>query len=131
MSSVVTKKGMLESLRLVLSVPLVLRLYENNTYPNYHHEVSDYKEASGGGYAVKILEPKNWKFGFLADAPIADYPDQIFEFIGPVGLVHGFYITDENNKVVRWAERFADGPYEVLRVGDSVTVVARIRFPRK
>ncbi|MHA2265531.1 MAG: hypothetical protein ACXAEN_24335 [Candidatus Thorarchaeota archaeon] len=131
MSSVITRKGLIESLKLVVSVPVILRLYENNVYPNYHHEINDYKEASGGGYVVKILEPENWKFSLIADSPVATYPDQLFEFTGPVGLVHGYYVTDEKNKIVRWAERFADGPYEVLRLGDAVTVITRIRLPRK
>lgn len=130
MSLVTTKKGQLESLKLMLSVNIVLRVYTNNTYPNYHHEIDDYREASGSGYAVKVLEPENWKFGFVADDPIATYPQHVFEFTGPVGLAYGYYLTDEDNKIVRWAERFADGPYEILRMGDTVTVVPRARLPR-
>jgi len=114
----------------MLSKRIILRLYENDTFPNYYYENKDYREASGGGYEAKVLEPGKWKFGYIADNPVASYPQQVFEFTGPVGLVFGYYITDEDNKIVRWAEKIADGPYEVLRMGDTVTIVPRIRLPR-
>lgn len=125
-----TREGKLASLKLMLSKPLILRLYENNVYPTYHSGIDDFREASGGGYAVKILEPDKWKYGFMADAPIATYPDQLFEFSGPVGFVYGFFVTDEDRTLVRWASRFADGPYEVLRIGDTVKVQTRVRLPK-
>jgi len=130
MSLVTTKKGQLESLKLILSRTLILRLYTNDTQPNYYYEIEDYKEANGGDYKVFTLEPENWKLGFIADDPIATYPEQVFSFKGPVGLVYGYYLTNEDGDIVRWGEKFADGPYEVLRMGDTVTVVPRARLPR-
>lgn len=126
----VTKNGQLESLKLILSKNLLLRLFENNINPDYYNNVDDYEEARGGGYSQKILNASKWKFGFFVDEPIAVYPDQVFEFTGPVGLVYGFYVTGMDGKIIRWAERFADGPYEVLRAGDTVTVIPRTRMPR-
>ena len=85
MSIVTSKKGQLESLKLMLSVRMILRLYENNTLPDYYYEIGDYREVTGGGYKTIALDPEGWKFSFLADDPVATYPDQVFEFTGTVG----------------------------------------------
>jgi hypothetical protein len=130
MNPATTKEGQMESLRLILSKSLTLRLFENNIEPDYYNTVNDYKEVGGGGYSPKVLDPARWKFGFIEDLPMAGYKDQVFEFTGPVGLVYGYYITNDASDVVRWAERFVDGPYEVLRTGDTVTVAPRARLPR-
>ncbi len=130
MSLVTTKKGQLESLKLILSRELILRLYTNNINLDYYLEIDDFKEATGGDYTTIILEVDGWKFGFKADDPIATYPEQVFSFKGPVGLVYGYYLTNEDGNIVRWAEKFADVPYDVLRMGDTVTVVPRARLPR-
>jgi hypothetical protein len=124
-----TKEGHMENLKLILSKNLVLRLFENDIKPDYYSTVSDFKEVNGGGYTPKVLNASKWKFGFVEDIPAAAYPEQLFVFTGPIGLIYGFYLTDGNGKVVRMAERFADGPYEVLRMKDNITVVARVRLP--
>jgi hypothetical protein len=124
-----TRQGRMETLRLSLSKDIVLRLFENDLLPDYYNTIESFKEIRGGDYKPKVLSSGKWKYGFVADVPIATYPDQIFEFTGAVGLIYGYYITDRDNKIVRWAEKFADGPYEVLRNGDKVTVNPRARLP--
>lgn len=124
-----TKEGNLESLRLMLSENLVLRLFENDVRPDYYNTIGDYREPGGDVYSPAILDSQTWNFHFFAGDPVASYPEQTFEFTGPSGFVYGYYVTDRNNKMVRWAERF-DVPYEVLRRGDTVFVVPRIRLPR-
>jgi hypothetical protein len=124
-----TKEGQMENLKLILSKNLVLRLFENDIKPDYFNSLNDFKEANGGGYTPKILNASKWKFGFEANVPIAAYPQEVFSFVGPVGLIFGYFITDTNNRLVRWAYRFDDGPYEVLRMGDTIEVIARTRLP--
>ena len=81
-----TKEGQMEALKLMLSRNLVLRLFENDIKPDYYNTIDDYKEVSGGGYSPKVLNSSKWKFGFVADIPTAGYPDQLFVFVGPVGI---------------------------------------------
>ena len=125
----ITKEGHMETLKLMLSKNLVLRLFENDIKPDYYSTINDFKEVGSGGYSPKILNASKWKFGFIEDIPVAVYPEQLFIFNGPVGLIFGSYITDTNGEVVRVAKRFDDGPYEVLRMKDNITVGPKIRLP--
>jgi hypothetical protein len=98
---------------------LVLRLYTNNATPAETDIASTYTEASGFGYASITLTGATWTITGGAPSP-ATYPQQIWTFTGALGNVYGYYLTRLTSLDLVYAERFVDGPYNIVNVGDQV-----------
>ena len=130
---VVTKEGQMRGLKLSLGQGLVLHLFINDIEPSYGAKIDDFEEVDRGIYVPEELRAENWLFRFVTikrenkpdkDIPVAEYPEIKF-FFSDIGFsVYGYYMTD--NGVVRWAERFNNGPYGILRLGDVVFVTLKV-----
>lgn len=102
---------------------LTLKLYTNNVAPS----VSTTNEgltylASGSGYAPVNLTPSSW----VVDGSSAAYPQQTWTFTGPVGNVYGYAVTTQSSNILVMAEKFSDGPYNILSSGDIIRVTLSI-----
>lgn len=98
---------------------LALHLYTNNKTPADSDTEADYEEAPPGyGYAPVPLSPGDWSLG---DGE-ATYPELTISFLGALGNVYGYYVTHTGNGRLLWAERFADGPYNIANNGDQIMV---------
>lgn len=106
---------------------LVLRLFTNDITPKKSDTTATYQEASGNGYAQKNLDPSGWTVTETVP-PAALHAQQIFSFTGPVGNVYGYFLTRVTSGRIAWAERFANGPYEITRSGDEIKVAPRIEL---
>ena len=122
MAGVIPNSAKVRQLRDLLKIPLVLRIYVNDRNPGLEDEVSNYTEVLGSGYSSEPLVPERWT---LPDAsrPRAIYPEVKFVFSDEIGKVFGYYVTREQTGELEWAERFSDGPYDIKRWGDEITVV--------
>ncbi len=130
---VVTKEGQMKDLKLSLDKNLVLRLFINDAEPSYMSKSDDFEEVDGAIYIPEELGAENWLFSFITiktkdkpdkDIPTAEYPEVKFYFSDIGFSVYGYYVTD--NGTVRWAERFENGPYGILRLGDVVFVTLKV-----
>lgn len=108
---------------------LDLCLYTNNYTPIDASVVGDFTEAAGNGYALIQLVAANWTI--TAGAPTEGvYPQQIFTFTGPLGLVYGYFLRERTSGLLKWAERFsgAGAPYNMINNGDQIKVTPKFQF---
>lgn len=100
---------------------LVLRLFTNNITPAETDVAATYTEATGFGYAAITLTGATWTVTEGAPGN-ASYPQQTFTFTGALGNVYGYYLTRVTSGRIAWAERFSDGPYNVVNNGDTIKI---------
>jgi hypothetical protein len=106
---------------------LVLKLYTSNTTPDSGDTAANYTEASGSGYASVPLAGGDWTVS--AGSPTyATFAQQTFTFSGALGNVYGYYLVQSATGTLMWAERFSDGPYEIVNSGDQIKITPRIEF---
>ncbi len=131
-----TKQGRMQDLKLMLSKNLMLRLFTNDIDPEYGHGAGDFEEVSGDDYTSATLRVGEWQYAFSPkNNPVALYPEMIFSFRNSGFVIYGYFVTDKQGVIVRWAERFPEGvgPYSILRKGDLLTVVPKCElvWPKK
>jgi hypothetical protein len=102
---------------------LVLRLYTSNTTPGESDTAGTYTEASGNGYNAITLTGASW--GSASGGSIA-YAQQTFTFTGNLGNVYGYYMTQASSGTLVFAERFTDGPYNIVNNGDQIKITPTI-----
>ena len=100
-----------------------LKLYQSNTTPGETDTVATYTQATFTGYAAITLTGASWTVT-NADPASASYAQQ--SFTSSAGAqnqnVYGYFVTNSADTVLLWAERFTDGPYNVVNNGDVVKV---------
>jgi hypothetical protein len=104
---------------------LSLRLYTSNTTPGETDTTATYTEASGSGYAAITLTGSSWTVSEGAPSD-ASYAQQTFTFSGALGNVYGYFVIGGTDGVIRWAERFSDGPYNIQNNGDQIKITPKI-----
>jgi hypothetical protein len=102
---------------------LVLRLYTSNTTPGESDTAGTYTEATGNGYSSITLTGASW--GAASGGSIA-YAQQTFTFSGALGNVYGYYMTQASSGTLVYAERFTDGPYNIVNNGDQIKITPTI-----
>jgi hypothetical protein len=102
---------------------LVLRLYTSNTTPGESDTAGTYTEATGNGYSSNTLTGASW--GAASGGSIA-YAQQTFTFSGALGNVYGYYMTQASSGTLVYAERFTDGPYNIVNNGDQIKITPTI-----
>lgn len=106
---------------------LVLRLFTNNITPAETDTAATYTEAAGNGYGALTLTGASWTVTEGAPTQAA-YAQQIFTFTGALGNVYGYFCTRSTGGRIGYAERFSDGPYNIVNNGDQVKVTPQITF---
>lgn len=100
-----------------------LHLFKSNTTPGETDTVATYTEATFTGYAAVTLTGASWTVT-NADPASASYAKQTFT--SSAGSqnenVYGYYVTNSGGTILMWAERFSDGPYNVVNNGDKIEV---------
>lgn len=105
---------------------LVLCLFTSNTTPAEADTTATYTEASGFGYAAVNLTPvANWTIT-PGNPAVASFPQQTFTFTGALGNVYGYYVKQVTSGKLMWAEKFTDGPYNIVNNGDQIKVTPTI-----
>jgi len=104
-----------------------LKLYTNDYTPVEGSTAANFTEASGNGYPAGgvTLTGANWTISGTAPTQAA-YPQEIFTFTGALGNVYGYFIVRASSADLLWAERFTDGPYNVVNNGDQIKVTPQI-----
>lgn len=97
----------------------------NTVDPAESDTESSFTEATGSGYAAFTLTGSSWST--TPGAPTqASYAQQVWTFTGALGNVYGYYVVQVTSGKILWAERFSDGPYNVVNNGDQVKVTPKI-----
>ncbi len=120
-----SEQTMLENiLNITAPQDLVLKLYTNNVTPGDADVVGDYTEAAGNGYADIDLDSGDWTIT-PGNPSSAEQPQQTFTFTGNLGNVYGYFIVEAVSGKLKWAERFTDGPYNIVNNGDQIKVTPK------
>lgn len=103
---------------------LVLRLYKSNTTPGETDTEATYTEADFTGYSAVTLTGSSWTTG----TGTVSYAQQTFtSSAGSQNQnVYGYYLTQVTSGKLVWAERFSDGPYNIVNNGDEIKVTPTI-----
>lgn len=131
MTILVPNSGEVEILKRLLNYSsadnLRMKLFTSNTTPAEGDTVSTYTEASGNGYADKVLTGSNWTIATDGGGiSKASYAEQTFAFTGGPVSVYGYFVTNNAGTVLLWAERFTDGPYNLPSGGGSIKITPSI-----
>lgn len=105
---------------------LVLRLNTNNITPAETDVAASMTEATGFGYASVTLTGASWGAPSEGAPSSIAYAQQTFTFTGPLGNVYGYYCTRASSGRLAIAERFSDGPYNIVNNGDQIKVTPAI-----
>lgn len=105
---------------------LVLRLYTNNVTPAEADTAASYTEAVGFGYAAVTLAGASWDAPSEGAPSSIAYAQQTFNFSGALGNVYGYFLTRASSGRVALAERFTDGPYNIVNPGDAIKITPTI-----
>lgn len=130
MAIVVPDLGEIELLKVMLQTALAVdqvwhvHLFQNDYHPNRESVLDDFVEATFSGYEVLDLNRDQWldpvTIGGVASTT---YGVTLASWVSTSGsqVVYGYYVTDEGDSVVLWAERTSDGtvvststPYQML-----------------
>lgn len=106
---------------------LILRLFQNNITPAEGDTTATYTEATFTGYAAITLTGANWTI--TAGAPsVAAYAQQAFtSTAGSQNQpIYGYYLTRATSGRIAHAERFPDGPYNIVNNGDKINITPQI-----
>jgi hypothetical protein len=106
---------------------LVLRLFTNNITPSETDTAATYTEASGNSYGAITLTGASWTVTEGAPTQAA-YAQQVFTFTGNLGNVYGYFMTRSTGGRIALAERFSDGPYNIVNNGDQIKITPQITF---
>lgn len=105
---------------------LVLRLYTNNVTPGETDVAATYTEASGFGYSAVTLTGASWGAPSEGAPSSIAFAQQTFTFTGALGNVYGYYLTRATSGRIAYAERFSDGPYNIVNNGDQIKITPTI-----
>lgn len=102
-----------------------IHLYQVDKTPAETDTAAGYTEVNTGGYALITLS-STWTIG-VADPTEASYVQVSFDFTS-AATVYGYYVTDNANSILLWAEKFSDGPYNIPSGGGSVKITPKIQL---
>lgn len=106
---------------------LDLKLFKSNTTPGETDTEATYTEADFTGYALVQLTAASWTV--TPGAPTeAAYAQQTFtSTAGSQNQnVYGYMIIQRVSGKLVYAERFSDGPYNIVNNGDAIKVTPKI-----
>lgn len=126
MSLIVPNTVVTEALTDIITPNLHIRLYGNAHTPTDSDSVSAYTEIVGGGYAAIPLTFANWSIA--QGSPItATYNTAVaWTFNGIInapGSVYGYFVTNDTDGSLVWAEEFPSGVIPFSPVNGSVITV--------
>jgi len=105
---------------------LVLKLYTNNVTPAEGDTAASYTEAAGFGYAAITLTGASWGAPSEGAPSSIAFAQQTFTFTGALGNVYGYFLVRASSGRIALAERFSDGPYNIVNNGDQIKITPTI-----
>ena len=125
MALVVPNEGKEQLLKILVNKEspsnVVLKLFRNNYNPVAGSKVGDFTESNTTGYVKKTLTGASW----TVVEGLASYAQQTFTYTGG-GTHYGYYITNNAEDTVLWAERFSDAPHTIPSGGGTEKVTVKL-----
>jgi hypothetical protein len=107
---------------------LVLRLYQNDITPAETDAAATYTEATWTGYGALTLTGATWGAPSEGAPSSIAYAQQTFTSTAGAQSQnnYGYYMTRATSGRIALAERFSDGPYQIVNNGDQIKVTPQI-----
>ncbi len=102
-----------------------LRLFTNNYTPVEGSVVGSFTEATAAGYAAIELAGASWTIASSIGVTTAEYAQQTFTLTA-ASTNYGYYITNNDNSQVLWAERFSDAPHTIPSGGGTEKITVKL-----
>lgn len=109
---------------MVASNNAILHLYVNDYTPVEASAFANFSETGLGGYAPLTLAGANWTTQLSGNTAFAIYSEQTFTFTTGIS-VYGYFLTNNANTKVLWAERFSGAPFTLPATGGAVSINPR------
>jgi hypothetical protein len=104
--------------------PVKLKLFSNNYTPVATSAVGDFTEATFTGYTEKTLDRDTWNAPSSSGGKgTITYPEQTWT-AGSSQTIYGYYITNNAEDEVLWAEKFASA--RALASSDVLNLTVRL-----
>jgi len=107
---------------------VVLHLYTNDKTPAEGDVLGDYTESTATGYAAETLTGSSWSVSTTSGTTTGEYPQVTFTYEAAEPDIYGYYVTNNAEDTLLWAERFSDGPYAIPSGGGSVKITPKIEL---
>jgi len=112
-----------------LNRALTIRIYGNDYTPTGSSTVAAFTEITGGGYVAKPLTFANWTITSGDPTQATYHTTQIWTFTGALGgpgTAYGYYVTQNSDGALLWAERFPSGslPFSPI-AGSQIRILPR------
>lgn len=106
---------------------LILRLFQSNTTPAETDTAATYTEATFTGYSAITLTGANWTITEGAPSQAAYAQQTYTSTAGSQSQnVYGYYATRATSGRIAFAERFTDGPYQIVNNGDQIRITPQL-----
>jgi len=102
---------------------LLLKLFSNDITPSDSDIASSFTEPTSQEYEPFVLT----EWGAAVGEAI-EHPLRVFQ--GQLGNVYGYFVVQSKSGGLLYAERFPDGPYNMINRRDEVEVTPRISAPK-
>ena len=120
-----TNEGKTMFLQWLTGRKLLLHLYKNEVDSRDGTlTLKNMEENDEEGYAPLELKPEAWRICTnLQGITMAVHDPVAFSFVSPVEKSYGYYVTDESNERLMWAEPFEDKGFFWLPLNGGQIVV--------
>lgn len=108
-----------------INITFKYHLYTNNFTPNDAMVIGDFTEATFPGYATQNATPGSWASpSDDGTCSTSSSTSQVYTTTGASGeSAYGYYVTDNADGVLLFAEKFVGGAVPLTTTGSSVTLI--------
>jgi hypothetical protein len=107
----------------------MIGLFSNSWLPLKSTVIGDLTEVTGGGYAKTTMpNPSSWLVAASNANGLAQatYPQRSWIFTASIGNVNGMFFVGSTSGRYIYGEKFGDGPYAIVRSGDTIVFTPNI-----
>lgn len=106
----------------------ILCLFQSNTTPAETDTVASYTEATWTGYSAITLTSASWGAASGGAPSSHAYAQQTFTSSAGSQSQnnYGYFVKSTTSAKLLWAERFSDGPYQIVNNGDQIKVTPTV-----
>ncbi|RKY76262.1 hypothetical protein DRQ00_09080 [candidate division KSB1 bacterium] len=108
---------------------VVMRLFTSNIEPDESDVLGTYSgtEPSDVAYTPATLTGSFWTVATVGGVSSATYSEQHFSF-STTNSTYGYYVTDNTNSELLWAERFDAAPFNIPSGGGNIAITPKIEL---
>ena len=105
---------------------LILHLYSNDQSLVEGTVVGNLSENTEDGYVKATLAGADWSTALVStNTATASHTEKTFAFTAGA-TVYGYYVTDNSEATLLWAERFSGAPFVLPSGGGTIAITPKV-----